>query len=90
MCRHRFGVVARLFVSPRARGRGVGRTLLRTAEAHAVGLGLYPILDVVTRFQPAITLYEQCGWTRAGTVTLTLPDGSPIDEFVYFAPRRLS
>jgi GNAT superfamily N-acetyltransferase len=82
----RFGVVARLFVSPEARRRGVGRTLLRTAEAHAVGLGLYPILDVVTRFQSAITLYEQCGWARAGTVILTLPDGSALEEFVYFAP----
>ena len=82
--RDRFGVVARLFVSPSARGRGVGRILLRTAEAHAVGLGLYPMLDVVTRFRSAITLYEQCGWTRGGTVTVTLPDGSALDEFVYF------
>ncbi|HEY7917772.1 MAG TPA: GNAT family N-acetyltransferase [Acidimicrobiales bacterium] len=86
----RFGVVARLFVSPEARGRGVGRILLHTAEAHALGLGLYPILDVVTRFRSAIALYEQCGWTRAGTVTLALPDGSALDEFVYFAPVLLS
>jgi len=82
----RFGVVARLFVSPEARRRGVGRTLLRTAEVHAVGLGLYPILDVVTRFQSAVTLYVQCGWTRAGAVILTLPDGSELEEFVCFAP----
>jgi len=86
----RFGVVARLFVSPEARGRGVGRILLHTAEAHAVGLGLDPLLDVVTRFGAAIALYERCGWARAGTVRLILPDGSALDEFVYFAPGVLS
>ena len=71
---------------PRKPVGGSRRTLLRTAEVHAVGLGLNPILDVVTRFQSAITLYVQCGWTRAGTVILTLPDGSELEEFVYFAP----
>jgi GNAT superfamily N-acetyltransferase len=82
----RFGVVARLFVSPAARRTGVGRTLLQTAAAHAVGLGLRPMLDVATQFQPAITLYESCGWRRAVMVTVALPDGNSIDEFVFFAP----
>ncbi len=81
-----FAVVARLFVSPAARRTGVGRSLLETAAAHAVSRGLRPILDVVTHFQSAITLYESCGWTRVGMVTVALRDGNSIDEFVYFAP----
>jgi GNAT superfamily N-acetyltransferase len=82
----RFGVVARLLVSPAARQGGVGRALLRTATVHAVELGLYPVLDVVTRFLPAIALYESCGWIRAGVVTIPLPDGTSVDEFVYLGP----
>jgi GNAT superfamily N-acetyltransferase len=86
----RFGVVARLFVPPAARRTGVACTLLQTAAAHAVGLGLRPMLDVVTQFQPAITLMNHVGgnvWVkRVGTVTVALPDSNSIDEFVYLAP----
>jgi GNAT superfamily N-acetyltransferase len=82
-----FGVVARLLVSPSVRRDGVGRTLLNTAANHAVGLGLYPILDVATRFEPAIKLYESCGWTRAGRVTAKMPNGTSLDELVCLGPR---
>jgi GNAT superfamily N-acetyltransferase len=82
----RFGVVSRLFVSPLVRRAGIGQRLLRTAETHAVGQGLWPMLDVATQFQAAIKLYELRGWTRAGRVTVPLPDGSSLDEFVYLAP----
>jgi GNAT superfamily N-acetyltransferase len=80
------GFVSRLFVSPDARRSGVGRTLLGTAEAFARGLGLRPVLDVVTRFQNAIDLYESSGWTRAGVVTAHIPGGVTLEEFVYLAP----
>jgi GNAT superfamily N-acetyltransferase len=82
----RLGFVSRLFVSPDARRNGVGRTLLGTADAFARELGLRPVLDVVTRFQNAIDLYESSGWTRAGLVTAHIPGGVTLEEFVYVAP----
>ncbi|MGH9080411.1 MAG: GNAT family N-acetyltransferase [Acidimicrobiales bacterium] len=81
-----FGVISRLFVRPATRRTGVGGALLQTAVTHAVGLGLFPVLDVVTHLQPAIRFYEALGWTRAGKVTVPLPDGTSFDEIVYFAP----
>jgi GNAT superfamily N-acetyltransferase len=82
----RLGFVSRLFVSPDARRNGVGRTLLGTAEAFARDLGLRPVLDVVTRFQNAIDLYESSGWTRVGAVIAQIPGGVTLEEFVYVAP----
>lgn len=63
-------VVARLFVSPRARGRGIGRLLLGAAMAEARSRGLHPILDVDTELPAAIALYESARWTRAGQLTV--------------------
>jgi GNAT superfamily N-acetyltransferase len=82
----RLAVVARLMVSPAARGLGVGRRLLETAAAEAQRLGRRPILDVVTDHQAAIELYERCGWTRVGVVTVSLGGPASLDEFVYVSP----
>jgi GNAT superfamily N-acetyltransferase len=67
-------VVARLFVSPRARGRGAGRLLLNAATAEARSRGLHPVLDVDIELPAAIALYESAGWTRAGQLTVRWPD----------------
>jgi ribosomal protein S18 acetylase RimI-like enzyme len=80
------GVIARLIVSPDVRRRGVGGALLQTATDEARARGLEPILDVVTRHDAAIALYESSGWLRVGSVTLVLPDGSKLEEHVYRAP----
>jgi ribosomal protein S18 acetylase RimI-like enzyme len=80
------GVIARLIVSPDVRRRGVGVALLQIATDEARALGLAPILDVVTRHDAAIALYESAGWLRVGSVTLVLPDGSNLEEYVYRAP----
>jgi GNAT superfamily N-acetyltransferase len=80
------GVVARLLVVPAARRMGGGSLLLGAACAGARDLGLTPILDVVTRFHGAIALYEGAGWTQLGEVSVDLPDGTNVDEFVYLAP----
>jgi GNAT superfamily N-acetyltransferase len=80
------GFVSRLFVAPDARRNGVGRALLETAASFARDLGLRPVLDVVTRFQNAIDLYESSGWTRAGLVIAQIPGGVTLEEFVYIAP----
>jgi GNAT superfamily N-acetyltransferase len=79
-------VVARLLVSPTARRRGVGRTLLRVAVAKAHLSGLQPILDVAATYQSAILLYEREGWERLGTVPFPMPDGTTVDEYVYLGP----
>lgn len=89
-------VVARLFVSPRARGRGAGRLLLDTATGEARSRGLHPVLDVDTGLSAAIALYESAGWTRAGQLTVRwTDDGSAervLTEYVYLGPEpgRLS
>jgi GNAT superfamily N-acetyltransferase len=80
------GVVARLLVARDARNQGVGRALLATATDAAWVRGLWPVLDVVTEFDPAIALYESAGWTRLGRVSFSLPDGSELAELVYAAP----
>lgn len=82
----RIGVVSRLMVSPSGRRRGVGRQLLRTAAAEAAGRGLTPALDVVTSYAAAIALYEREGWRRVGTIIVAMPDGVPVDEYVYVGP----
>jgi ribosomal protein S18 acetylase RimI-like enzyme len=79
-------VVARLFVSPRARGQGAGRLLLDTATAAATARGLWPVLDVDTELAGAIALYESQGWTRAGEITVRWSDGRTLTEYVYLGP----
>jgi GNAT superfamily N-acetyltransferase len=81
------GFESRLFVAPMARRAGIGRALLKTAEGHARRRGLCPVLDVVTRFQAAIELYETSGWTRAGKIVAHIPGDVTLEEFVYVAPQ---
>jgi ribosomal protein S18 acetylase RimI-like enzyme len=83
------GVIARLIVAPSARRRGIARELLDIAAAEARRRGLVPILDVVTRHEAAVALYENAGWTQLGTVDFELPDGTTVEEFVYRAPTQL-
>ena len=82
----RIGVVSRLMVSPSVRGSGVGRRLLETATREAIRRGLTPALDVVTSYAAAITLYDRAGWRRIGTITVAMPNGDKVDEYVYISP----
>jgi GNAT superfamily N-acetyltransferase len=82
----RLAVVARLFVSPRARRRGIGRALLSAAAARACELGRLPVLDVVDGGKGAVALYEAAGWRRVGEVRVSFSDGQVVDELVYVAP----
>jgi ribosomal protein S18 acetylase RimI-like enzyme len=81
------GAIARLMVAPSARRLGIAQVLLETAADSARERGLVPILDVVTRHDAAVSLYETSGWRRLGTVDFALPDGTILEEFVYAAPR---
>jgi GNAT superfamily N-acetyltransferase len=82
----RLVVVARLLVAPAARRAGVGSALLEVATKEAFARDLWPVLDVATRFQGAVALYERLGWGRAGEVTVRLANDTLLREFVYVAP----
>ncbi|MFJ5271714.1 GNAT family N-acetyltransferase [Streptomyces sp. NPDC088358] len=74
--RHRAELV-KLMVHPDGRGRGLGRTLLTTAERAAAAAGLTLLhLDTETG-SPAETLYLSAGWTRLGAIPdyATTPSG---------------
>lgn len=65
--RHRAELV-KLMVHPDARGKGLGRTLLTTAEEAAVAAGVTLLhLDTETD-SPAEHLYRAAGWTRVGVI----------------------
>ncbi|MFH8933288.1 GNAT family N-acetyltransferase [Streptomyces griseosporeus] len=65
--RHRAELV-KLMVHRRARGQGLGRALLTTAERAAADAGITLLhLDTETG-SPAEHLYRGAGWTRAGMI----------------------
>ncbi|MGW1288952.1 GNAT family N-acetyltransferase [Streptomyces sp. NPDC002586] len=65
--RHRAELV-KLMVHRSARGRGLGRRLLATAEDAAAAAGITLLhLDTETG-SPAEHLYRSAGWTEAGTI----------------------
>jgi GNAT superfamily N-acetyltransferase len=79
--------VSLLFVSPQARGRGVGRRLLSVAEAAAWERGKRPVLEVVSLDRHAVALYRRCGWREVGAVQRGwLPTGT--NALLFAAPRR--
>ncbi|GAA3562435.1 hypothetical protein GCM10022197_17580 [Microlunatus spumicola] len=87
----RLTVLARLLVHPDARGRGVGRSLVRTATARAYATGRRPVLDVLQETTGPARLYESEGWTRLGPTSLDLSgfgygDVPPLRLWVYLAP----
>ena len=84
----RIGVIARLLVDPGSRRKGIAQALVEHAQLDALDRGLNPILDVVDQFTPAIALYERQGWTRLGTVTVSLPTGSTMNEHIYSGPAQ--
>ncbi len=66
--RESIAVVARLFVSPRARGRAIGRSLLETAEDRARESRSHLVLDVMAKDEAAINLYKSQGWSILGPI----------------------
>jgi GNAT superfamily N-acetyltransferase len=72
--------VARLFVTPQARGQGVAARLLRQASDWAISHSHNLVLEVADHLQPAIALYEANGWHRIDTLVAdwTTPAGAPV------------
>lgn len=65
--RHRAEVV-KLMVGPGARGRGLGHSLLSTAERAAAATGIELLLLDTETDSTAEHLYRSAGWTRFGLV----------------------
>ncbi|MFE7168426.1 GNAT family N-acetyltransferase [Streptomyces sp. NPDC057616] len=83
--RHRAELV-KLMVHRDARGRGLGRRLLATAEAAAAAAGITLLhLDTETD-SPAERLYGAAGWTRIGAIPdyAAAPDGVLRPTSIYF------
>jgi putative acetyltransferase len=60
--------IKRMYVSPAARGRGVGRAVLRALEAEARGLGIGRlVLETGARQHEAVGLYASAGFTPIPT-----------------------
>jgi GNAT superfamily N-acetyltransferase len=82
-------VVARLMVHPHDRRRGIGHQLLDLATSYARSRELVPVLDVAQESAPAICMYEELGWQRAGPLTLRLKEHPALHLWVYvLAPGR--
>lgn len=61
----RTGEIKRMYVSPDARGRGIGRAVLAALEAEARTLGIARlVLETGLRQGEALALYERAGFSR--------------------------
>jgi GNAT superfamily N-acetyltransferase len=83
--RHRAELV-KLMVHPDARGRGLGRGLLATAEDAAAAAGVTLLhLDTETG-SPAEQLYRSAGWTAIGAIPdyAASPDGVLRPTTIYY------
>ena len=86
----RLAGVSRLFVSPAARGLGLGlgASLLAAVSSWVSAHDLRLMLDVVDDGAPAIRLYQRMGWRlvdrrQADWVT---PHGERLPVLIYLAP----
>jgi ribosomal protein S18 acetylase RimI-like enzyme len=82
----RLAAVARLFVAPEVRRRGVGRRLMEMAASEAHRRGQQPVLDVLEHDSAAIALYQGMGWRAIGVVEITLPTGRPVSSICFVGP----
>jgi len=81
--------LSKMLVHRRARRRGLGAALMRSAEAEARRRGRsLLVLDAVTDGEAA-RLYERLGWVRVGEIPgyALMPDGAPCSTTYYY--RRL-
>jgi hypothetical protein len=50
---------------------------------------LRPVLGVVTTYSSANHLYQRAGWNQIGLVSVAMPSGTMIHEYVYVGPTHL-
>lgn len=76
-----YGEIKRVYVAPRARGRGVGQRIMHTLEQHLMAEGV-PLARLETGIhQPeALALYAKLGYGRIGPFGAYRPD--PLSVFM--------
>jgi GNAT superfamily N-acetyltransferase len=85
----RIAAVAKLFVAPAGRGRGLGALLLDQASAEARRRGLHPALEVLDHDREAMVLYERAGWRQVGSAPASwavTSAGQPMQLHYFLAP----
>lgn len=82
----RTAVISRLFVSPAARGHGIGARLMARAVEDAHERGLHPVLDVLASDTAAAALYERLGWELLATVDQQWSPTQTVTVHCYAAP----
>lgn len=78
-------VLARLFVSPSARGHRLGEQLTEAAMHWAQERGQRLLLDVMEKDQAAIRVYENLGWSYLGDIQHRVDDRT-VPARAYAAP----
>ncbi|MFC9090319.1 GNAT family N-acetyltransferase [Nocardiopsis dassonvillei] len=81
------GVLARLFVSPAARGCRLGEKLTRAAMEDAERRGWRLVLDVMEKDRAATRVYEKLGWESLGEIWHVV-EGRRVPAFAYVSPAR--
>jgi ribosomal protein S18 acetylase RimI-like enzyme len=78
--------VQKLLVQPRFRQRGIARALMSAIEAAAQSLGRTLLVLDTEQGSVAESLYESCGYTRAGVIPQYAlnADGSLISTVVFY------
>jgi ribosomal protein S18 acetylase RimI-like enzyme len=79
-------VLARLFVIREARRHAVGERLMMAATQHAAESGKRLVLDVMTKDQAAIRLYERLGWQPLGSADHEYGDGQQTSALCFVSP----
>jgi acetyltransferase len=80
--------IAKLMVHPRARGRGLARVLMATAEQAARDLGRRLLVLDTVEDSVADGLYRRLGWTEAGRIPdFALKSGGGSEATVVFWKR---
>lgn len=78
-------VLARLFITPEARGYRLGGKLTETATQWAQERDHRLVLDVMEKDRAAIRLYEDLGWSYLGDIDHQV-DGRVVPARAYAAP----
>jgi len=69
--------VNELFVHPDFQGKGHGKSLLQAAEEHCIKNGLAGVTLLTNRHMPAMTFYQQNGYTAGDHVIFLYKEVSP-------------
>ncbi|KAI0407583.1 acyl-CoA N-acyltransferase [Xylaria palmicola] len=79
-------MLARLFVRPGSRKRGVATRLVRAVEDEARGQGRRLLILALVKDQDAIRLYQRLGWEHYTTTTFRWGEGNEMDAECFASP----